>query len=110
CPPPRRTRPGSTTTDSEGWFSWNEYDPSPGSMQSRCVEKNPERRAPPPGRGSRQPEILQHAHRGVRLVQRIEMQTGRACAQQFLALFRGVFDAELGRRRVVRVEFVQPRS
>ena len=56
---------------------------------------------------SRQPQIFQHLHRRERLVERVEMQAGHTGAQQLLALLRGVFNAELQRRVVIRADLVQ---
>ena len=57
-----------------------------------------------------QAEVFQDLHGGVRFVQRVKMQPRRAGAQQFLALPRGVFDAEFNGGRVVIAQFIQLRA
>ena len=61
-------------------------------------------------RDSRQSQIFQDLDGGARFVQRVEMQSRHAGAQQFLALPRGVFDAEFGGGLVVGSQFIQFRA
>ena len=45
---------------------------------------------------SRQPQVLQDAHGGIRFVERIEVNAGSARAEQVFALAGGILDAEFG--------------
>src|ERR1043165_5671757 len=59
---------------------------------------------------SRQPQVLQDAHGGIRFVERIEVNAGSARAEQVFALAGGILDAEFGGRSVVVAQLFELRS
>ncbi len=72
----------------------------PGSTQGRVGTQ-------PLGRLTGQAEVSQPAHGGSRFVQRVKVQPGCAGLKQFIALLRGLFDAELRPSRIVVGELVE---
>src|ERR1043165_183701 len=56
---------------------------------------------------SSKPKILHYSHTGRGFVERIEMYARRALLEQIGALLRGVFNAELGGRGIVRAQRIK---